>query len=159
MPPYKILVELTLRVEERFRRFLNPREAVRGSLFDLVFTITNIGDEEFPGGTVGKITVGESTPLGGMGKDAKLGDESKIGRLKPGESWKPITLSIALEWEGVTKITLQVTASDAQPVEHYQNRNFPTKGEWFNFYFSVNRESLLILDILERITIQLGKSG
>lgn len=58
---------------------------------------------------------------------------------------------------GTAWIHLQIQTGDQEPIEYYQSEmgNLPG-GEWTNRFYVVNRESLKIISLLDKIATTLG---
>jgi hypothetical protein len=151
------MVELDLKKDQRFARFLAPHEVVRGVPFVLGFKITNIGTDDFPGGNIGTVRVTQPGSLGGMAKEAVWGPkEASISKLPPEASVNATGIPISLEWEGLGQVAFSITSADGLETLLFQNRSYQLQGNWLNFLYSVGREGVLIIETLERIERQLG---
>jgi len=159
MPPYKLLVGFELRVSGTLAKLLTSQETARGTPTLMVLTFTNVGTERFPGGRVRKLAIYQAGPMAGMSKEAALDEnESSIGALAPDESSKPISVPVALEWDGLARVELQIAAVDGQQIEHHQRRAFSTGNTWHAFFYSVVRENLQTVELLDRIAKTLERA-
>src|SRR5438093_1491349 len=94
---------------------------VRNEHFNLRFKVTNVGKLLFPGGTIQKIVMRETQPVGVF---LESRDKLELEPISPGQSriTKPMGLS-SLTWEGTVMVTLVVKSRGRRAkIRYYQQR-------------------------------------
>ena len=139
------------------RSNVKPYELIRGEENRISLSVTNIGDTLFPGATLKGIILsfGETRRA-----SLHMSEELELGRLDA-EQEVSITQSIdAIPiTDGQTWLTLTIEATDGQPIECFQSRDGAAAGtnSWMGAFYTVNREHLRMIELLERLTE--GKGG
>src|SRR2546427_6614434 len=137
-------------IDRQFKRFLTDTEVVRNEPFSFTLTLTNIGTQIFPGGTIGHVRL-EQVGLAGVVIDWSRTRLEGVAPITPQGFYEIKKLLAMLHWEGPCKLTFQLKAADGQPVEFYYADSARLGEEWLSFLYSVNRDSVLMLDLLGRI--------
>ena len=107
------------------------------------------------------LKMSQLAPLGGLSQDWTASDFAKLNPVTPIQPegvWESPELSNSLIWDGPTQIALGLTAFDNQPLEFYQSRASGPQPIWTNFINSVDREKLLVLQMLDKIQQQLAEA-
>ena len=153
MPPYKLLVEYQRKeIDRRFRKFITDNEIVRDEPFSFTLKLTNIGREPFPGGTISTMRM-DLTALVALSVSWGIGKLDKIPPLPPEGFYETGPFSAALSWEGPTRVVFNLKPDDSAPLELYWNKEGnPFAADWIHVVYSVGRESVLALDLLDKIS-------
>ena len=154
---YKLFVRAEARHKESHRGYLKPYELVRGQPGTIVFSVTNIGEEPFPGGTVTGIVLiyGDQRRV-----STQLPNRIEIKALQPQEQSEAAeALEIVPTIDGQVWLHLKIEAADATEIEYYQVRDEPPLGtsEWYGILYVVNREQLAIIDLLHQLSDEKGE--
>lgn len=150
---HKLLVTPTIeRIgKKKFEQDLTPDEVVRGELFLLGFTVTNIGESVFPGGAVKS----QSITCGTLVKRARK--EIELNAIEPGASITTSPLTTIIKSSGEAWIKLSIEARDKEAVEHYRDRGDKPVEEWDHLIFVVDRHSLITIGLLRDLLKGLKK--
>ena len=148
---HKLFVRPESRHKESHRGYLKPYELVRGQPGIIVFSVTNIGEKPFPGGTITRIVFyyGDQRQV-----STQLIDRIEIKALQPQEQSEAAEpLEIVPILDGQVWLHFQIEATDANEIEYYQVRDEPSIGtsEWQGVLYVVNREHLAIIDLLHQL--------
>jgi len=158
--PHDLLITYKIEVEDKFSPFLKPNDAVRGEPYLLTLAVTNLGKDNFPGGTIKDLKIRYNMSGGGTGaKTTFLSEElPKCPKIEPTKTETLFSTSLIALDEGVARISVVLEAEDKEPIKYYQTPNVPLPGEWLNFFHVVNREQLLIVMYLQQLLESLHKS-
>lgn len=159
MPVHKLLITPTIKCSV-FERSLGPFEVARGFPFSLTLDLENLGETEFPGGSISdfRLTYGSTShatttmkveskcPACGVGQSIRLIDNRDIFPFTDGLAWVQIRI---------------VPEGEQQQVEYYQSKNDnPIDGEiWMSPIYIVNKEYLRIIELLEKLSVARLDSG
>jgi len=154
---HKLFVRPESRHKETHRGYLKPYELVRGEPGTIVFSVTNIGEEPFPGGTVTGIILNYG--------DQRLVSTDFTNRIaiKALEPQEQFETTAALEFvptiDGQVWLHFKIEAADDSEIEYYQVRDEPPLGtsEWYGVLYVVNREHLAIIDLLHQLNDEKGE--
>ena len=127
-------------------------DLVRGEQFTVSLTIKNIGDIVFGGGKIASYRL----EVERLVQTVLIDKLPKVPALLPFASTE-VTHTFNLSAEGHGWLVAVIQADDGQPVEHYQNPNFSTGGEWRNSIYITRREDAQIISLLQRIVELLSK--
>jgi len=145
--PHKLLISVQVSHEDTRMGYLQPYELVRGEPGTINILVTNIADDEFPGGSISKAELHYE----GGGK-ASFRFDKQLVRLGPSEEHdlsEPMAAVIAIA-EGPAWLHIQIEASDSQAIEFYQIRTgSPVGDEWLSPLYVVNREHINIIGLLQ----------
>lgn len=159
MAPYKILITPTVK-SSAFEQFLGPFEVVRGLLFSLTLDFENLGESDFPGGSLSNFRIDSGAPASAR---TSFEEGFKCPPLHPGE---PTTVINNLEvfplHEGLAWLKLGlVVKGEQQQIEYYQSKggSAASTAEWTAPIYVVNKESLRIIELLEKLYLASLDSG
>jgi hypothetical protein len=147
---HKLLLDLELQVEGDYKKYLGPREGVRGVQTTLVLYLTDLSKAGFPGGKFTLLRI-EQIGLGlqGVGADLlptvcpSIPPSGKIGIVFP---------RIFTGQEGLGTVSAAIESKDNDGIEYYQRPEGPPfPGTWVNFYYIVNRETITTIRLLEEL--------
>jgi len=150
--PHKLLIEYALDQNSELKVFLKPHEVVMGEPYSISISITNLGEESFPGG---KIESGRIDYLGvGLAPAYQdLTDHFSFEEIGPGRSIKIKLFEQTMPVrEGDTWIRVKIASRDGQSIEYYQKKDERLKeDEWLNVFQVVNRQLLQIIQLLNKL--------
>ena len=144
---HKLMISVKVSHEDTRNGYLQPYELVRGEPAKINFSVTNIGVDEFPGGSIPKAVLNFE---GGQSIFRPL--DEQLPRLVPSEehelSESVTVLAIA---EGPAWLLITIEATDSQPIDYYQTRTGLPIGqkEWEGALYVVNREHIHIIGLLQ----------
>lgn len=147
---HKILITFAIENPPRFRALVGPTDAVRGELATISFTLANLGDTVFPGGTVSSMRINYGTSVFTTHKvNWRCPQLPPQNITVPPSNLPPVVqVPVVPPVEGLAWIHLTLAADDYQPIEYYQQLNEPLQqqetAEWFSCFYVVNREILLL---------------
>lgn len=149
--PHKLLIEVETIPEDPHSGHLLPLECVRGEPTKLRLTVTNIGDETFPGGTLTEIRVnyeGVQSPF------SSFSEELTVKDLAPDERYTiPEELQFVPMADGLTPIFVRVQSMDEQRFDLYQSADGQPSGNdrWTGVLYTVSRAQTIIIDMLTKL--------
>ncbi len=151
--PHKLRIEAKLKsaLPLKHVKLTADFETVRGVTSELVLSIENVGDTDFPGGQI------ESIILEGIRSVHTVKDTGKIEALKPGAKTGTRKVTLALLEEGVAWLRISLSASDGQEVEHYEYGELSSDPDWSRPITILNRESVLILEAVNEVLEELKR--
>ena len=154
---HKLFVRPESRHKESHRGYLKPYELVRGQPATIVFSVTNIGEEPFPGGTVTGIVFhyGDQRHV-----STDFTNRIAIKALQPQERCETIeALEFVPTIDGQVWLHFKIEAADDSEIEYYQVKDNPPVGtsEWHGMFYVVNREHLAIIDLLHQLNHEKGE--
>jgi hypothetical protein len=134
-----------------------PTQPISDEDFSITLVITNIGDSTFPGGELNYFGVTYGGVLGGPTQSVGEGNLPKVPALKVNESimLDPQTF-MALE-DGTAKVNIEIVAADKTQASLFQNSTFEMGKRWTNVFKIRNRDTVKILELLQKIVDLLEK--
>lgn len=145
--PHKLLIAVKLKPPRQYKRLLSENETVNKGKTRHIFTVKNIGDKLFPGGSI----ILEAERPTGIGSVSGTTPTIKIGPLEPK---KKFTLEVVQrpELPGVWVLTFKVKPKDKKQVEYYKSEDGAAdKEEWTHFYYVVDYHQIDIKRILKKL--------
>lgn len=117
---------------------------------DFKFMVTNIGDKEFPGGTLENISVAYVKTAGIQGI---YSPNQKIEPIAINDTREVYTWNAILVVPGPAWLSCKITANDNVPINFYQLKEklLPMKNEWKNAYFIRDYGSMQTVRLLKSI--------
>ena len=153
---YELLIEFEISYKSPLKKFLKPNEVVRCEPVDITMFMTNLGREIFPGGKIHNwnITYGEEQRISYTSSKANNVDCS---RLAPNERVRLLSEEVIFVTDGIAWIWCKVDPKgEGKEVKYYQAIGEAlAREEWTNCLYVVNREMLLLLSAIEKLTKQL----
>ena len=148
---HKLFVRPESRHTVTHRDYLKPYELVRGEPGTIIFSVTNIGEEPFPGGTVTGIMFyyGDQRRV-----VTDFSTRIAIKALQPQEQCEATeALEFVPHVDGQSWLNFKIEAADDGEIEYYQARDDSPLGtsEWYGMFYIVNREHLAIIDLLHQL--------
>ena len=147
--PHKLLIEFDINFEHPLKRFLKPGEVIRGEPVELVFHVTNLGTESFPGGILRSWHIL-------YGPDRSVTDDPptaniKCSEISPSHKIRLMSKSVVPLTEGLAWIEISIEPEgDEKAVEYYQSpEDIDGDDEWTDCFYVVNREMLLLASMIE----------
>lgn len=159
MPVHKLLITPTIKCSV-FERFLGPFEVVRGFPFSLTLDLENLGESEFPGGSIADFRVNFGSPAHSTNT---IEAKSKCPPVPVGQSTRLVSDQAIVPFtEGLAWVHIRIIPEgEQQQIEYYQN-----KGEthvstdlWMSPIYIVNKEYLRIIELLEKLSVARLDSG
>jgi hypothetical protein len=149
--PHKLLIEHAIEPEDKFRRFVKPNEAIRSEPCKISLRVKNLGAHKFPGGSVTSLSI--EYPLGGLSTVVHTPTtQLRCPEINPDETKILYSQNLTPISEGLAIIKVKIEADDKEPIEYFQAKEpSPFKDEWYNFFYIVRREDVLILSILQQM--------
>ena len=156
---HKLIISLKYTVPNPYRKNLRASEFPRGIALELSFVAENIGDNEFPGGTLKGVSINYGTEtVGGLRTFRDLNatiDSIKKGKQRVILVWPTIFKIPGLAW---IKCTLELkNKEDSILLFQSVTDTEPTKSVWQNAYAVIDRENLEIMELLRGINSKLNK--
>jgi hypothetical protein len=159
VPLHKLLITPTVK-SSAFDQFLGLFEVVRGLPFSLTLDFENLGESDFPGGSLSNFRIESGAPASVR---TLFEEEFKCPLLHPGE---PATVVRDFEvipfHEGLVWLKLRLVVEGEQhQIEYYQSKSgsLVSTTEWLSPIYIVNKESLRIIELLEKLYVAKQDSG
>ena len=154
---HKLFIRPEVRHKESHRGYLQPYAVVRGQPSNIVFSVTNIGEEPFPGGTVTGIVIyyGDQRQI-----TSQFNDRIEIKALQPQvNSETAEAFEFVPTTDGHAWLHFKIETADDSEIEYYQVRDDEPLGTsgWFGVIYVVNREQLAIIDLLHQLCDEKGE--
>lgn len=135
---------------------LKPYELIRGEENQISLSVTNLNDSFFPGGTLKDMQLfyGET----GRARTV-FSEELEVERL---DAEQEVSIAHSLDaipiTEGQTWFSVEIEATDGEPIECFQSREGSSIGtnSWTGAFYTVNREHLRMIELLERLLEEKG---
>lgn len=142
------MISVKVNHEDTRKGYLQPYELVRGEPAEINVSVTNIADDEFPGGSISKAVL----EFAGASQATFSAFDENLPGLGPSEEHEfsePMTV-IAIA-EGPAWLEITIEAVDSQTIECYQSRSGRPTGEneWRGPLYVVNREHIYIIGLLQ----------
>ncbi len=151
--PYKLLIDYDISLKSPLTRLLKPNEVIRNEPAELTFSVTNLGEQLFPGGKIRNAHI-RYGPDGRVTSTINIFD-SECGVIAPAETVSLSSEEIIPLTEGLSWIVLSIEPNrEEKAVEYYQSPEFVISGpEWMNVIYVVNRELLLLISLIDPETM------
>ena len=152
------MIEAEIDWQSDLQRLLKPGEVIRGESFKLNLVVTNLAENNFPGGSFThlRITFG---PMQRNYQSFPLTDFNCPEIPAKSKTTLPLQDVVPIE-EGLAWIRLQIKAKDEKEIEYYQNpKDVIGRKEWINCFYVVNREMLHLISLSKELVELLRSRG
>lgn len=129
---------------------LNPKEVVQGNIYTIKISITNIGEDTFPGGRIKLFQVkyeGFDSPT--QSKMPSVLPE--ISNIEVNETINLIPHRFYALKDGVSWVNINIESNDKEKIEFYQSPKALIEPIWKSPFNISNRENKEIIDLLHKI--------
>lgn len=150
---HKLVIQPEFHFLKKYEKVLGEGELPQGIFLNIDFHVTNIGEKEFPGGTLKELSVNFETgiPLGGLKSFHTLNEKIEsipVNKTKIIFTWNTIFKQVGLAWlRCIIKLK-----DEKEQIQFYQTRESSEwESDWQNAYYVQNRLNLDIIDRLDKI--------
>lgn len=148
----KLLIEFDIDCASPLMKFTAPNEVIRNVPCIISLYLTNLGENEFPGGRVTSFQI-----LSGVNQNIiynRTEGDIKIGKVTSGERIKLLSENYMPATDGLSWIICMIVPDgDDKEISYYQTRDDVLTGEitWRNWFYVVNRELIALTAVISEL--------
>lgn len=156
--PHQLLIEFGIEFESHFSPFLKDGEVVRGELFKLSVSATNLSSSRFPGAQVEELEI-QYHPYGDRAAVVAPDTDVSCPEIDGGEKVTFLVDEFLAADEGTAWILIRMKAKDAQDIKCYQSPTSPSpvSNRWVNCFYVVSSEHVQLMMVLDQIVKHLRR--